>query len=160
MSWRVRDLAPEETHDLRRRVSADGRADVPTFHHPLDDSPGAWHLGVVDAGGAVVGISSYYRVPCPSRPGVEPAVQLQFMAVAPVLQRHGAGSAILAEALRRLRREGIRLVWADARDVAIPFYERFGFVTIDGTGHTPGSGRPHHLIALDLTAPGGPPGAG
>src|SRR5450759_5050324 len=41
MEWKVRELVAEETHDLRRAVSADGRTDLPSMHHVMDDSPGA-----------------------------------------------------------------------------------------------------------------------
>lgn len=147
----VRELTAEETHDLRRRVSADGRTDLPTVRHPLDEAPGAWHLGAVDGAGRVVAISSYYPVPCPLRPDAVPAVQLQNMAVEPALQRTGIGSAVMAEALRRLRGTDAVLVWANARDAALPFYERFGFVALHGGDHPPAStGRPHHIIVLSL----------
>jgi GNAT superfamily N-acetyltransferase len=151
VAWSVRELASQETHDLRRRVSADGRSDIPTFVHPLDEVPGAWHLGATDASGRVVAISSYFPAACSWRPGVEPAVRLQFMAVEPALQRRGVGSVILAEAIRRLRATDAALLWAHARDNAIPFYERFGFAVVEGSGDPVApTGRPHHVIVLEL----------
>jgi predicted N-acetyltransferase YhbS len=149
--WEVRELAAEETHALRRAVSADGRTDVPSMHHQLDATSGAWHLGAVDAKGHIVATSSFYVVACPLRPDARPAVQLQFMAVDPAVQGMGAGTAIMTDALRRLKATGAVLLWASARDSAVPFYERFGFVTIDGSGFTPPeTGRPHQTIVLDL----------
>jgi predicted N-acetyltransferase YhbS len=151
MRWHVRELDAAETHDLRRRVSADGRTDLPSLAHPLDEAPGVWHLGATDESGRVVAISSYYPGPCAWRPGAEPAVQLQNMAVEPSLQRSGAGSAVMAEAIRRLRATHAVLLWASARDNALPFYERFGFRAVDGSRYTTReTGRPHHVIVLDL----------
>jgi GNAT superfamily N-acetyltransferase len=151
VEWTVRELTGEETHPLRRAVSADGRTDLRTVRHELDDGPGAWHLGAADGAGRVVAISSYYPLACPFRPEATPAVQLQNMAVEPALQRHGIGSAVLEEAIRRLRRTDAVLLWASARDVAIPFYERFGFTAIAGSATgPPQTGRPHHLIELPL----------
>jgi ribosomal protein S18 acetylase RimI-like enzyme len=122
------------------------------MHHELDDSPGAWHLGAVDAAGRVVAISSLYRVPGPCRPDAQPAVQLQNMAVDSALQRRGIGSAVMAEIIQRLRAADAVLVWASARDTAVPFYRRFGFEIVKGSGFTnPEIGRPHHIIELDLT---------
>src|ERR687887_2750617 len=92
----VRELAAWETHRLRRKVSAHRRTDLPTMHHQLDDSPGAWHLGAVDEYDRVVAISSLYVVPCDLRPQAQPAVQLQNMAVEPALQRRGNRSAGLS----------------------------------------------------------------
>ena len=153
VTWHIRQLTPLETHDLRRQVSADGRPDLTSFAHPMDEVPGAWHLGATNESGRVVAISSYFPGPCPWRPGVEPSVQLQFMAVHPPVQRQGAGTAVLTEAIWRLRATDAVLLWAHARDSAVPFYERFGFAAAEGSGD-PGvqTDRPHHVIVLDLSA--------
>jgi predicted N-acetyltransferase YhbS len=152
MKWMVRALAAEETHPLRRAVSADGRTDLPSMHHEMDDSAGAWHLGAVDEAGRIVAISSFYFDEFPLRPEAQPAVQLAFMAVDPAVQREGIGTAMLTDAIRRLRASDAVLVWANARDSALPFYERFGFRTVPKSEYAlPESSRPHHLIELDLT---------
>ena len=151
MEWTVRELAAEETYPLRWAVSADGRTDLVSVHHELDDSPGAWHLGAVDETGRVVAISSLYTVPCPFRPEARTAVQLEFMAVDPTLQRRGIGTAVMAEVIRRLKATEAVLLWANARDNALPFYERFGFKAVEGSGFSgPETGRPHHIIELSL----------
>jgi predicted N-acetyltransferase YhbS len=152
MQWKIRELAAEETHDLRRAVSADGRTDLPSMHHDLDDAPGTWHLGAVAAAGRIVAISSFYFEAYPPRPEAQPAVQLAFMAVDPAVQGKGIGTAVMIEAIRRLRAGEAVLLWANARDSALPFYERFGFRTVPASEYTlPQSSRPHHLIELDLT---------
>jgi predicted N-acetyltransferase YhbS len=91
--WEVRELAAEETHGLRRAVSADGRPDLRSMHYELDNAPSTWHLGAVDATGRVVAISSFYLVSYPLRPEAQPAVELTFMAVDAALQGKGIGSA-------------------------------------------------------------------
>ena len=150
--WKVRDLAAEETHHLRRAVSADGRTDLPSMHHDLDDTAGAWHLGAVDEAGRIVAISSFYFDAYPPWPEAQPAVQLAFMAVDPEVQGEGIGTAVMSEAIRRLRASDAVLLWANARDSALPFYEKFGFRTVSGSEFAPPqSGGPHHLIKLDLT---------
>lgn len=151
VKFEVQELAAEETHALRRAVSADGRTDLATMHYELDDAVDSWHLGAVDPTGRVVAISSFYRERCPVRPKVAAAVLLQFMAVDPSVQRQGIGSAVLAEALRRLRTSNATLLWASARDKAVPFYERFGFAVVEDSASTPiETGRPHHLILLQI----------
>ncbi|MGH7761429.1 MAG: GNAT family N-acetyltransferase [Candidatus Dormibacteraceae bacterium] len=113
------------------------------MHHELDDAPDSWHLGAVDSAGTVVAISSFYREDCPARPDVPDAVLLQFMAVDPAHQRQGIGSALLDEALRRLRISGATILWASARDNAVPFYQRFGFLVVEDSASTPAeTGRP------------------
>jgi len=150
VNWVVRELAAQETYALRRAVSADGRMDLTTVSHEMDAAPGAWHLGAVDARGRVVAISSFYVVPCPLRPEIRPAVRLQFMAVDPPVQRMGLGSAVMTEAIRRLKGTDAALMWASARDTALRFYERFGFITVEGSGFSGQTGRPHHIIVLEL----------
>jgi predicted N-acetyltransferase YhbS len=151
MEWKVRELAAEETHSLRRAVSADGRTDLQSMHHELDDTPGAWHLGAVDATDRVVAIASFYLVPYPTRRGAWAAFELAFMAVDPAVQGKGAGSAVMSEAIRRLKATDAILLWASARDTALHFYERFGFTVAPDSQLTPAeTGRPHHLIALDI----------
>jgi RimJ/RimL family protein N-acetyltransferase/GNAT superfamily N-acetyltransferase len=151
MEWKVRELDAEETYPLRRAVSADGRRDLPTMRHELDAAHGSWHLGAVDTTGQVVATSSFFLVPCPLRPEAQPAVQLELMAVDPMVQGKGVGTAVLTEAIRRLKATAAVLVWARARDEALPFYERFGFTAAAGSGFTPvETGSPHHIIELDL----------
>jgi ribosomal protein S18 acetylase RimI-like enzyme len=75
------------------------------------------------------------------------------MAVEPAVQRRGIGSAVMAELIRRLEATDAVLLWASARDSAVPFYERSGFRVVEGSGSTPRqTGRPHHLIELSLRA--------
>jgi predicted N-acetyltransferase YhbS len=122
------------------------------MHHDLDDSAGAWHLGVVDQAGRIVAISSFYFDADPLQPDARPAVQLAFMAVDPAVQRAGIGTAVMTEAIRRLRASDAVLVWANARDSALPFYAKFGFRTVPESEYPlPQSSRPHHLIELDLS---------
>lgn len=152
----VRELAPTETHDLRRRVSAAGRINLPTWDHELDEAPGSWHLGAVDSKGRVVAISTFFREPCPNRPEVSGAYRLQFMAVEPSLQREGLGTLVLTEALRRLRASGVSLLWATARPEAVPFYQRFGFsVNETANPDRPVGLAPQPVIVLELGAQSG-----
>jgi GNAT superfamily N-acetyltransferase len=147
MGWVLNELRAEETHNLRRKVSADGRTDMPTMEHELDHAPGSMHLGATDENGQVVAISSYFASPSPFRSEVQPAIQLALMAVDPSHQRLGIGTAILTDAIRRLRASGFVLLWANARDSALPFYQRFGFTAV---ARVSGGVRPHNIIELDL----------
>jgi predicted N-acetyltransferase YhbS len=132
-------------------VSADGRTDLVSVRHERDDRPDTVHVGAVDAAGRVVATASLFVVPCPARPDARPAVQLTLMAVEPAEQRRGIGSAVLAEAIRRVRGAGAVLLWADARDSAVPFYERYGFRAVPASEFTPPqTGSPHRVIELRL----------
>lgn len=135
----VVELTAEQTHPLRLVVlRSDTPSTVVTFAE--DDLPGTVHLGVLD-GTDIVAISTW--VPRPYEG--EPAVQLRGMATAPGLQGQGVGALLLEAGCLRAA-SNTSLVWARARDAALDFYVRHGFV-VDGDvfidEHT---AKPHHLI--------------
>lgn len=120
-------LAPEDTHDLRRRVL---RQHLPpaqaAVRYPADEEPGAFHLGVRHDG-AVVAIATFSLEPAPGHPG-RSAARLRGMAVDPAHQGMGLGAALIQRALARLAADGVELCWANARLSALGFYERLGFI--------------------------------
>ena len=95
-----------------------------------------------------LGVASFYPRPCPCATAVD-AVQLRFMAVDPAMQGRGVGRDLLDQAIRGLRQQRVRLLWANGRDTALGFYRRAGFVIVgEGFIHEPGL--PHHLVTFDL----------
>ncbi|MGH7911869.1 MAG: GNAT family N-acetyltransferase [Candidatus Dormibacteraceae bacterium] len=142
-------LQEVDTYDLRQRVSADGIV-LPTWHHELDDIPGARYLGARTVDGRVIGTASLYPAPFPNLPDVVPALRLMFMAVEPELQHLGIGSALMGSIVQELQARNVRILWATARDVAIPFYRRFGFIVGEPSLAAPNS-RPHHYLHLPLS---------
>jgi GNAT superfamily N-acetyltransferase len=139
----VVELVAEDTHPLRLAVL---RSDTPSTSVTFaeDDLPGTFHLGVRD-GDALVAISTW--IPRPHHD--EPALQLRGMATSPDLQGRGVGALLLESGCERAPAIA-PLVWARARDTALPFYLRHGFV-VEGDGfideHT---AKPHHLITRRL----------
>jgi GNAT superfamily N-acetyltransferase len=71
----------------------------------------------------------------------EPAWQLRGMATAPDVRGAGVGAALLAEAESVLRNRGpIRLLWCNARYVALGFYQKQGWTIASDEFVTPGVG--------------------
>lgn len=129
---RIIPLPAAATHPLRRAVLRGGDpAAVVVF--PLDDKPGALHLGVED-GGELVGVGSFLPTP--------EGVQIRGMAVAPERRGQGMAAALLAEARRRL--EGP--FWANARVEAVGFYVRQGMAVVGDEFTTPDTGLPHRRV--------------
>ena len=123
-----------DTVDLRRRVLRDGRTDVPA-EYPEDRDPGVVHVGAFD-GSRLVGVATFI-------PDGAGAWQLRGMAVDPAHQGQGVGRAVLETAAARLGP-----MWAHARDTAVGFYERLGWV-VEGEGYVHGvMGLPHHRVVL------------
>jgi GNAT superfamily N-acetyltransferase len=140
----VVEITAAATHPLRLAVL---RFDTPTKEvvFPEDEWPGSWHLGVrVD--GTLVATSSW--VPRPY--GDRHAVQLRGMATDRLLQGSGLGGVLLEAGCARAAAGGFALVWARARDAALAFYLRHGFVA-EGEGFIDQATQlPHHLVVREL----------
>ena len=109
-----------------------------------DDLATTFHLGI-RCDGEIVAISTWLERPYPDRPG-DPAFQLRGMATADTVRGSGLGAQLLDAGLERCRAAGAVLVWARARDAALPFYERHGFTTV-GLGYVDlTTGLPHHDV--------------
>lgn len=142
----VVELEPGATHDLRRRVLRD-HLPGSAMDHPEDHRPGTLHLGVVEAGGAVVACATVFPEAAACRPGSR-AARLRGMAVDPARQGQGLGSLLLAGLAERARRDGFDVLWAHGRDSALDFYLHHGWQVV-GEGFT-SVGLPHHVVVLDL----------
>jgi GNAT superfamily N-acetyltransferase len=147
--WVVVELTTPQTHPLRRAVLRnDTPSDVVSFAE--DDWPGAHHLGVVD-GDELVGTSTWIPRPLDSQPEAT-AVQLRGMATAHSHQGRGVGAALLEAGCARALDAGAEVVWANARDAALPFYTRHGFV-VAGDGFIDATTQlPHHVVIRSLLA--------
>ena len=151
MAIAVRLLQIEETYALRRAVLRAGAPEA-IVHYDTDDRPGTWHLGAVDDEGRVVATSTYFPQPCPV-PGYDPgAYRLRSMAVAPGSQGAGVGRAVLRAGIERLEDDWVSLLWANARNSALGFYERCGFEAVWPSFVDADSGLPHTVVLRRLGA--------
>lgn len=75
------------------------------------------------------------------------------MAVDPDQQGNGLGAVVLDHLLAHASAVGASVVWCNARQAAVGFYERHGFVRRSDLFHAAG-GRPHYLMDIDLDAAG------
>ena len=140
---RVIELTAAQTHPLRLDVLRRGTPSREVAF-PEDELPSTLHLGV-ELDGVVVGVSTWIENDHPDLPAMR-GVQLRGMATAPHLQGHGIGGVLLESGVERTIASGHDLVWARARDTALGFYERHGFVR-RGPGYVDVvTGIPHHDI--------------
>jgi len=133
----VRVIDAASTHDLRNRVLRGG---LGHDGFPEDAWPETLHLGAVDDD-VIVGVATFV-------PRDDGWWQLRGMAVEPSRQGEGVGRAILADGDRHLRSVGASGVWANARDTALGFYERAGWVVV-GDGYVLVD-LPHHRVEHEL----------
>jgi GNAT superfamily N-acetyltransferase len=139
----VIELTAAQTHPLRLDVLRRGTPSRDVAFAE-DELPSTLHLGV-ELDGVVVGVSTWIENEHPDLPATR-AVQLRGMATAPHLRSHGIGGLLLESGVERMFASGHDLVWARARDTALTFYERHGFVR-RGPGYVDVvTGIPHHDI--------------
>ena len=144
----VVELALRETYALRRRVLRTGTpSDDVTF--PEDARPGTFHLGVRGDDGTPIATATFCVAATRWRPGAR-AVQLRGMAVDADAQQHGLGRRVLLTAIERARADGAEVLWANARDTALGFYERLGMEVVGDGWITADTRLPHHVVLLDL----------
>ena len=140
----VAEISAADTHPLRLSVL---RFDTPTKEvvFPEDELPGSWHLGA-HLDGELVATSSWV----PRDHGEAHAVQLRGMATHRGMQGSGIGGELLERGCELAAERGFLLVWARARDAALAFYERHGFV-VEGDGFIDQATQlPHHLVVRRL----------
>ncbi|MDQ1515061.1 MAG: hypothetical protein QOE80_891 [Actinomycetota bacterium] len=150
----VEDVEAEATHDLRWRILRNRRAGAPVVF-PEDSRAGAFHIAVRDVdetgtgSGAILAVASFIPEEITYRPG-RTAVHLRGMAVDGPSQQHGLGRLLVTTVLERLRRDGVAVLWCNARDSAIGFYSRLGFEVVGDGFVLPESGVAHHVMLRDL----------
>lgn len=132
LALRARVLRPEKPMD--------------TAIWPCDAQPDTRHWAA-RRGGVVVAVATVAREPLPGDRSLTSAVglsahdQLRGMAVAPELQGTGVGRALLDVVLADVAAP----VWCNARQRAIPFYQRAGFRIVSETFDIAGIG-PHERM--------------
>lgn len=115
-----------------------------------DDDADTVHLAAFDDNGTMIGTSTWLARPCSLQPDAS-AIQLRGMATLSDLQGRGIGSVLLQAGLDICRERRADIVWANARDAALPFYERHGFIA-HGDGFIEVITQlPHHVVIRTLT---------
>ena len=147
MTYIVTSVALTAIMQLRVAVLRKGTPATECYY-PEDAYPDVVHLGIIHDGNAVA-TSSWFMKECPEKHGVT-AVQLKGMAVAESLQGAGLGALLIEAGVALANERGAEIVWARARDSAMGFYERLGFVST-GTGFIDGpTAMPHHIVVRTL----------
>jgi GNAT superfamily N-acetyltransferase len=129
-------MPPWTTEVIEGQLSRELRRSVLRPNHPLgallpgDDQADVVHLGAfADTGAGRVLASACLIFPqqCPWLPERD-SWRLRSMATDPAWRATGAGSEILSAARHIVTRAGADVLWCLAREPAIAFYRRNGFV--------------------------------
>ena len=116
---------------------------------PGDEDAAAIHLACRDDSGAVIAAVSFMLHPCPEQPQ-ERAVYLWGMAVSPVWQLRGIGSQLLAAVMSEAQCIDATIVWVDARETAVSFYEQAGAVATGAAYNDEVTNLPDRRIILTV----------
>lgn len=146
----VRRVSTDEVRPLRLAVLRAGMENK-TVAFDGDDDEDTVHLAAFDPAGTMIGTSTWLARPCHHVPGAT-AIQLRGMATAADCQGQGVGSTLLDAGFVLCRERSAEIVWANARDAALPFYERHGF-RVHGEGFIEAITQlPHHVVIRLLNA--------
>ena len=106
---------PAQTYALRQQVLW---PDQPLAYVQLPDDAAGQHFGAFVQGVLVAVISLFV--------GADGVARFRKFATGPAWQGRGIGTALLRHVVTVARAEGASTLWCDARQNALPFYQRFG----------------------------------
>lgn len=152
-AFRVRLVVAAKVRSVRHAVLWPHKAGPESCVIPGDDGPHARHLAAYDDADQIVGVCSLFaqrseRFP-DAIPRAEHVYRLRVMGTMPEVRGSGAGAALIEAACKEAKSLGADWLWCDARQVALGFYERMGFIFLSETYEVPEIG-PHRMMARRL----------
>jgi N-acetylglutamate synthase-like GNAT family acetyltransferase len=92
----------------------------------VPDDDAATHALMLDAAGQAIGV-------CRLHLQTPREAQIRFMAIHPDYQGQGRGQQLLAYLEQQARQQGARYISLQAREAAVPFYQRCGYTLQEKT---------------------------
>lgn len=148
MDIHIRPMTSLEVRPLRLEVLRAGMVNQ-TVHFDGDDDPTTIHLGAFDQDQNNVGVSTWMQRPFPLAEEHK-ALQLRGMATAVNVRGQGIGALLLVAGQSHGREIGAHLIWANARDAALNFYNRHGYITVGEGFIETVTQLPHHKVVKYL----------
>lgn len=124
---RIKFIKAQDTWPLRHRVLRPHQA-IEDCDYPNDRNPESFHLGVF-IGEHLIGIGSFYAEKHEALKGWK-QYRLRGMATHPEFQGQGAGGKLLRFAFEHLHAQKADLLWCNARENALRFYQDLGFTVL------------------------------
>lgn len=143
---RVSRIDARDTIPIRHQVLRAGLP-IETCHFEGDEDEQTFHLGAF-VEGKLVSVASFFFE---KHPKLEPEYQyrLRGMATLPEFRHQGLSSELLRMGLPIVKQNFCSLLWCNARESAMGFYQKVGFEKIEGVFDIPGVG-PHVLMFKSL----------
>lgn len=142
----VKKITAEDCYLIRQKVLWQHK-ELSDCGIDIDQEEGAFHLGAY-LEGKLLSIASFFVQKNNKLPD-KPQYRLRAMASMPEAQNKGCARALLAFAFKELDERKQSLLWCDAREVAIGFYEKLGFQKIGQPYEIPIIGT-HYLMVKPI----------
>lgn len=144
----IRLVGAADVRAVRQEVLRVGMPEA-TVDFDGDEESTTFHLAALDNDGSILAVSTWMSRPFTDEPS-RPSIQLRGMATVARLQGVGLGSRLLDAGFSRARDLATEVIWANARDAALGFYQRQGFQVV-GEGFIESVTRlPHHRVRYEL----------
>lgn len=132
----IKDIPASRVYPVRQEVLRPGKPPEQCIFAG-DDHDSTFHLGLFE-NDSLVGVVSYMNTANAIFDDLH-QYQLRGMAVLESHKGKGYGAALLLEGEKKLRKQEIPwLLWFNARDYAVGFYEKYGYQTIGEKFDIPG----------------------
>jgi predicted GNAT family N-acyltransferase len=121
----VKIISAKDTYFVRLELL---RNNSPISHEfSGDNDSDTFHLGVFSEGN-IVSVSSYMKSSNNKFSGTQ--YQLRGMATTTSFQGKGCGKIMIKKAEAILKEKSIDIIWCNAREVALEFYQKQGFILV------------------------------
>lgn len=140
----VKFISSQQTLAIRSAVL---RAGLPPEDcvFPTDEVPGAFHLGCF-SDHELVSVASFF--PQHYKDRHDQGYQLRGMATLASFSGKGCGTQLLKFAIEQLKATNAVYLWCNARENAVPFYQRNGFEVVSAQFEIPGIGPHYEMIRV------------
>lgn len=120
----IKEITAKKAYDVRHPVLREGKP-LDSCHFVGDNLPTTFHLGYF-INEQLVGVVSLLDNVHPIFSAKHP-FQLRGMAVLTNYQKRGIGDALVKKAEEMILARGGTAIWMNAREIAVPFYEKLGY---------------------------------
>ena len=119
LSLLIQPIDAAQTYALRHAVLW---PDKPLAYVQLPEDAAGQHFGAFVEGALVAVISLFI--------GADGVARFRKFATEPAWQGRGLGTALLRHVIAQAQAQGASQLWCDARQRALPFYQRFGLAPV------------------------------
>lgn len=140
----VKQISPEETYEIRRKVL---RRNISLTEKNDDDLlDTTFHFGGF-LNNKLIGIATFMQNDNDNFEGYQ--YRLRGMATIDEYQGNGIGSIVLSESIKFLKEKNVDVLWCNARTSALKFYQKLGF-KVKGTEFDIHLIGPHYVMYINI----------